>query len=320
VTLLVWKERGLGRNPAIASPDGHLAFIVPVVAFLHPVTRYVHVDWGHLGDNMDALREFFWSVRVLEFLPIAGTVAVARRSIPKALFLACWFFGYFFIKGSTTQASVEDGSFFRLMLPAFPAYLLLGASIPLLVPTYGARLAERFLAPAVRRTDNPWGPVAAGFVFALIPFLIVMTIRPLNAPRAVKYFEQGVFVPVDNSFKVEARARGPQVTLRWRPPGGSAKTYYRIFRLKSYQPDFETAANPPIVQGLRCLPERRAHGARDCEVLMELRGITRSTTFTERAPPGVWSYRVGMSANWRNDPTLGDVLLLSAPADAVVEK
>ena len=30
--------------------------------------------------------------------------------------------------------------------------------------------------------------------------------------------------------------------------------------------------------------------------------------------PGDWTYRVGVSANWLNDPTLGDVYVLSGPA------
>ena len=35
---------------------------------------------------------------------------------------------------------VEDGELFRALLPAFPAYVLLAASLPLLVPTLAARL------------------------------------------------------------------------------------------------------------------------------------------------------------------------------------
>ena len=34
--------------------------------------------------------------------------------------------------------------------------------------------------------------------------------------------------------------------------------------------------------------------------------------------PGRWSYRVGLSANWLNDRTKGDVLLLSEPVTVTV--
>ena len=54
---------------------------------------------------------------------------------------------------------------------------------------------------------------------------------------------------------------------------------------------------------------------------METRGVTPERTFSEPAPPpGVWTYRVGMAANWLDDPTLGDVLMLSAPATVTVPK
>jgi hypothetical protein len=42
-------------------------------------------------------------------------------------------------------------------------------------------------------------------------------------------------------------------------------------------------------------------------------GVTRGTTFVDHPPAGTWSYRVGVSANWLNDTTLGDVVVLSKP-------
>ena len=232
LTLAIWKYRGLGQSPALAAPaDSHFAYLgstaLPLLSFLHPVTRYVDVNWHMLGQNLDAMREFFWSVRPLEFLPLAGAVAVARRSIPKAGFLFVWFFAYLFIKGSSSQASVEDGSFFRLMMPSYPGYLLLAASIPLLVPTVGPRLAERFVPPVPRRWGGNRTLIVAATVFALIPLLIVVAIRPLRASTAVKFYEQGVFLPIDSGFHVDASLRSGQVALRWRAPGGSAAVFYR---------------------------------------------------------------------------------------------
>ena len=45
---------------------------------------------------------------------------------------------------------------------------------------------------------------------------------------------------------------------------------------------------------------------------------TRGREYVDHPPPGRWTYRVGLTANWLNDPTLGDVLLLSTPARVTV--
>ena len=65
-----------------------------------------------------------------------------------------WFAAFFVIKGTVDEASIEDASFFRLLMPAFPAFSPARAAIPLLVPTVG--LAKRVVragagAPPARR-------------------------------------------------------------------------------------------------------------------------------------------------------------------------
>ena len=90
--------------------------------------------------NMAGLREYFWSHRVLQWLPIAGAVAVARRSLPATVALAGWLGGYVVFRAAQPGIGLEDGALFRELLPAFPAYVLLAASLPLLVPTLAARL------------------------------------------------------------------------------------------------------------------------------------------------------------------------------------
>jgi hypothetical protein len=76
---------------------------------------------------------------VLQWLPIAGAIAVARRSVPAALALALWLGGYVVVRAAQ-PVGLEGGELFRALLPAFPAYVLLAASLPLLVPTLAARL------------------------------------------------------------------------------------------------------------------------------------------------------------------------------------
>ena len=60
--------------------------------------------------------------------------------MPLALALGGWFAGYVAFRGSAGTATFEDGEFFRLLLPALPAFVLLAAALPLLVPTLAARL------------------------------------------------------------------------------------------------------------------------------------------------------------------------------------
>jgi hypothetical protein len=90
--------------------------------------------------NMAGLREYFWSHRVLQWIPVAGAIAVARYSLPAALALGGWLGGYLFFRAAQPGIGVADGELFRALLPAFPAYVLLAASLPLLVPTLAARL------------------------------------------------------------------------------------------------------------------------------------------------------------------------------------
>ena len=124
-----------------------------VVAGVPVVDRYVDLDWGHLHENASNLREYFWSARLLEWAPIAGTVAVARRSPALAALLATWFGVFLVVKGTTVLSTVSSGSFFRFLMPGFPAYFLLAVSIPLLVPTLARRLAARWPADAPRPID-----------------------------------------------------------------------------------------------------------------------------------------------------------------------
>jgi hypothetical protein len=125
------------RRPTIAA--GGLILVVLTVVWLSrlPVPD---LSLNTFKANMAGLREYFWSHRVLQWIPIAGVVAVARRSPPAALALGCWLGGYVIFRAAQTGIGVEDGELFRALLPAFPAYVLLFASLPLLVPTLAARL------------------------------------------------------------------------------------------------------------------------------------------------------------------------------------
>jgi hypothetical protein len=69
--------------------------------------------------------------------------------------------------------------------------------------------------------------------------------------------------------------------------------------------------------GVGCAGRLR-NSADNCELFMAQVGTTRSTSFDDRPGPGSWSYRIGVSANWLNDPTLGDVYVVSEPVSVTI--
>lgn len=107
-------------------------------------------NWGDLKHNGIFIREFFYSLRVLEYLPIAGALAIGRRSIPAMLLVGGWFLAFLAVQG--TSSDVADYTFWRPMLPALPAYVLLASAIPLLVPAPRA-FREAFLSRRPRRAS-----------------------------------------------------------------------------------------------------------------------------------------------------------------------
>jgi hypothetical protein len=131
--VLPWIVVVLVRDPALPSfPDGNV--------------------WGNLHDNFLGVQEFFWSVRILQWLPVAGVIGVARRSIPLALLLGIWFGGFLVARGGDPDNTVGGGTFLTILVPALPAYLLLAAAIPLLAPPVPWRdIARRLPHPRLAR-------------------------------------------------------------------------------------------------------------------------------------------------------------------------
>ena len=125
------------RRVALAAAAGLLAALAVVWLSRLPVPD---LSLDTFKANMAGLREYFWSHRVLQWIPIAGVIAVARRSPPQRSRSARWLGGYVVFRAAQVGIGVEDGELFRALLPALPAYGLLFASLPLLVPTLAARL------------------------------------------------------------------------------------------------------------------------------------------------------------------------------------
>jgi len=127
-TLALWKYRGLGHLGATNAEPVRLA------SGVGDLLRRIHNpdanSWSHFYANLTAIREHFWVARVLEWLPIAGAIALFARSRRGALLIVPWFATFLAIKGSYFQARMDDASFFRILLPAFPAFVLLMAAVP----------------------------------------------------------------------------------------------------------------------------------------------------------------------------------------------
>jgi hypothetical protein len=325
ILIALWKQRGLGQQPLFGSGaggSGTLAVLgVPagsgVVASLSDhlhVSRYVNVNWGQLRENRDSLREFFWAVRPLEWVPIAGLLALGRRSWPKAALIASWFVAFLLIKGASNRARVEDASFWRLMMPGFPAFFFLLAAVPLLAPKLGEAVAVRFPAAAAgspRRLTRLIG--ACGVLLVLVPLVVLATTRAQAGPTTVKNDAEHTSIPVDGRFRLRATVAGSRTTLTWAPPyTGPVGVFYAVLRSRPAFPDPSNPEKRTVEEGVACRP-RLSGSAQDCHLYMPRIASVRTTSYVDRAPPGRWTYRIALAANWLDDPTQGDLLLVSPP-------
>ena len=304
-TLALWKYQGYGYIPAFAyEPPARLA--VGAGTLLEPYHRYVNIDWHHLNINKLQLAEIFFSVRVLEVAPVAGAIAVARRSWSAAIFLSLWFWVIVVVKGAADSSSVENGSFFRFVLPAAPALILLMAALPLLVPRAGVDLAERLPAPAPKPVSRRVLAMAA-VALGLIPLVAAAAVSPLGPGGNTTIQVDAIHVPVVQKLGLSAEVHGKQVLLRWRSAGSiNASVFYRLYQ-----------ARKPME--LAC-KQVHAGSAHECHEAGTVVATTRSNEAVVQPGRGVWTYRVGVAANYLNDESLGDVFLVSRAVTVAVHE
>jgi hypothetical protein len=296
-TLTLWKYQGFGYVPAFAYEQARLALGSDTL--LAPYHRYVNIDWHQLDVNKAQLAEVFFSVRVLEIAPVAGAIAVARRSWGAALSLSLWYWAIVIVKGASDTASVENGSFFRFVMPAAPALIVLLAALPLLVPRGGVALARRLPAPAARPVPKR-ALVAAVFALGLVPVVAAAAVSPLGPGGDRTIQVASISVPVVGQLHLRAQVHGRVVQLRWASAGSaSARVFYRLYR-----------ANGPY--DLTC-KQVHAGAAHECHEAGDIIGSGRGLVLRDRPGSGVWTYRIGVAANYLNDASLGDVFLASRP-------
>jgi hypothetical protein len=305
--LVLWKYRGFGYlpafNPTTLGPTRRVA--APIGDVLTPVHKYVHLNWHQFRENLLSIREHFWSARLIEWLVLAGLLGVLRRSRVFFLFVGVWFGAFAILKGTYAAASVEDASVFRIMMPAFPAFILLLASLPLLVPG----LPRRLPAPVDAFRLSPRSGLgllsAAVVVLGIVPLAAVAAAAPTGPDPKLVVVTGNTPATVDAGLALRARRAGSDVVLKWhrsQPPG--SRVIYQILRVPADKAAFD------------CKPGRSPR----CNVNLDVLQTTKTTSARVRPGPGRWTYRVGVIVNWLADPQFGDIYTLSPPVDVVVPK
>jgi hypothetical protein len=319
LTLVLWKYRGTGISVLSLEPmrlaAGELPKDPSQLSVWERAKEFVPLDHHQLNQQFLGFREFFWSARLLEFLPVAGFLAVARRSLPKACFFAVWLGAFFVVKGSSVAVNVESGSIWRLLMPAWPAYFFLTVSIPLLVPVWGPRLAERFATP-LRAIRWPRAVLVVVAVALAVPLVASAALPSSNGTTTAKLPLQSLFLPVEQDFGLAVTPVEGGLDLRWRTPEPlGASTFLIVYRAPI---EYHLNASDPRVihQGILCVPT--GHAPR-CTLEMQEVARTRSNRiFVQDPGPGTWTYRLGIAGNWRDDESLGDPFVISRPLNVRV--
>lgn len=301
LTLALWKYRGLGELAATpAEPVRVAAGVTDLFNRIHGTELN---SWGHLREVLNSLREHFWVARVIEWLPVAGLIALLLRARRGVLLVGTWFTAYLLAKGTYLPASVEDASFWRIMMPAFPAYLILAAGVVLLVP--GVRARPTRSTPPPRSRTFGIALTAAVAVFTIVPLgVIAATPRLHDSGRQALRLGDNL-IPV-TPVGLHAVTKGSSVRLSWQAPTASS-VFYQVLRRETQAPG----------TGVVCAGKPAA-ASDDCELLMNAAATTKATSAVDRPGRGTWEYRVGVASNWLNDPSLGDVYVVSPPVTVTV--
>jgi hypothetical protein len=119
------------RRPraAAAALGTAAAGLVLLALFRH--VPHVPLGWHRMGVTTDSIREFAWSRRVLEYLPLAGLVGLARRSAPAGVFFGVALLALVIFP---LARPLDLTGYLLAIVPGLPVYWLLAASLPGLVP------------------------------------------------------------------------------------------------------------------------------------------------------------------------------------------
>jgi hypothetical protein len=294
VALSIWKKTGTGGVPLFSGSGGGGGTGTPAVA--QNVHKYLNVDFHHFAQSAHELSDVFWSVRLLEFFLIAGAVGLIARARWKGLFVVAWFLGFAVVKGGSSLANVYDTSFYRYLLPAWPAWTLIVAGAVFCWPGVVRRAARPASAAPVSPVRLPGRRllVAAGLVLAVGPFTLIVAVSP--AARGAYVQQNYVGAPVAAvDFGLRARRIGPHtVRLTWDPMQTKrARTTYAIFKAR------DDGCVYPV-------PEQ-------CRFTMPLIGIAHRDRFSDPQAVGNWQYRIGLVSGTTVQVDSPALLLVSKP-------
>ena len=296
LTLALWKAQGLGHLPITSSYASRREAAGPL-AFT--TSRYIPFDRHNLGQELRDLKEVFWSVRLLEFLAIAGALGAIRRVPAKGAFLVVWFAAFCLVKGSSTLASVPSTSYFRFVEPGIPAFVLLATSIGFLWPVRGRRVPWRPRPESWSFKLSPGLGVAAAI--ALLPLVVVAVARPAGSMRTARNNVNATEAPISNGLSLTATSTPGRVRLSWKAPSVPGSTRVRYLILRS-------------ALGDGC--DRPPQGAVECFLAATPIGSSAVPAFVDRPRPGRHVYRIAVVTDYRDAPTATDLMLVSGPAFA----
>lgn len=285
LVLVLWKQRGLGNLPLFAVGQVHEAAGTSVAV---ASTNYVPWNPHHLKAEFRSLMEVFWSVRLLEWIALAGVIAALKRAPVRGAFLVMWFLMFCVVKGSSTHASIATTSYFRLAEPGLPAYALLAAAIVYLVPRRRAHIA-----PPAPRPLPRFALAAMGLLAALVPLVIVLLLRAQpGSGLTVRDETRSTEAPISAALTASANGN----VLTWHPlDGHGAHVHYVVY---SVDPGSGGCVAPTA-------------GAHEC--FLDGKVVAKTgQAFALLIPPG--TYRVAAAANYRNRVNGSDLMLLGPPA------
>src|SRR5262249_23286260 len=144
-------------------------------------------------------------------------------------------------------------------------------------------------------------------LFAVVPLALAAAVPPLHDSGTTAVRVNQSEVPVTSRVMPTASVQGGSVQLAWKKDKPKpAAVFYTVLRAKGPN------------TGLGCAG-RLNNGSDDCRLYMDTPTTTHATSFVDRPGKGSWTYRIGVSANWLDDVTLGDVYVVSPPVTVTVK-
>jgi hypothetical protein len=308
IALALWKGRGEGaiplfRNGAVGTQHLVVAAAAPVLAFSLSLHKYIHPSWSFFSQQLDSIREHFWSVRVLEWVAIGGTIGLLRRSRPAGLLFGGWLFATLFVKwASPGHGTVDDSDLLRQTISTIPAWLVVISGVVLLLP----RLPQRLGRPE----PKPWGThrmrvgLTAVMVtfFAIVPACLAVGLPTLKNSDTISYYTQtgaslSAPFPVDSGWRPTVTRRGRTAILTWprlTPLGGTV--------------DYQVLA-APASQPIIC---DETSGGAQCRLNAGILAAIHGTRYVAKSG-GESIYRIAAVASWIDDPTAGNIFVVGPP-------